>query len=100
MYRSNSFRKLKRKINGRTVIHHERKANAKPHCSICKQELNGITAKGAKTRKTNTRIFGGVLCSKCTQDVIKFGSRVEQGIMKLDEVEIKKRAYVLQLVAH
>ncbi len=100
MHRSNSFRKLKRKVGGKTVLHYKRKANSKPHCAICDQELNGISEKGAKTRKTNARIFGGVLCAKCTQDVIKFGNRVEQGIMKLDEVGIKQRAYVLQMVAH
>ncbi len=101
MRRSNSWRKLKRVTNnGKNTIHYKRKANSQPHCAICENELNGISIKGGKTRRTNARIFGGVLCARCTQDVIKFGSRVEQGVIKLNEVGIKQRKYVLQLVAH
>ena len=73
-----------------------------PHCAICRQELNGISVsvKGGKSRRTNSRLFGGVLCSRCTSEVIKLGSRIEQGDMKLNDIGIKQRSFVLQLVAH
>ncbi|MCL4383805.1 50S ribosomal protein L34e [Candidatus Marsarchaeota archaeon] len=100
MYRSNSWRKIKKTINNKGIIHYKRKANSQPHCAICSKELNGISKTGGKTRKTNARIFGGVLCAKCTQNIVKAGNRVEQGVIKLNEVGIKERKYVLQLVAH
>ena len=71
-----------------------------PHCAICGSELNGISQKGGKSRRTNSRLFGGVLCASCASAVVTLGSRVEQGDMKLDDVGIRQRKYVLQLVAH
>lgn len=104
MHRSKSFKrsdKITRK--GRHVIHFRRAKNSFPHCAICRVELNGISLqgkKGGKSRRTNSRLFGGVLCANCTANVIKLGSRVEHGEMKLDDISIRARRYVLQLVAH
>ncbi|MEM3227445.1 MAG: hypothetical protein QXR58_01200 [Candidatus Micrarchaeaceae archaeon] len=101
MYRSGSFRKVNRITpKGRNVIHYKRRSNKKPHCAVCGAELNGISTGGGKSRKTNSRIFGGVLCSKCTSRIVVTKSRVEQGDMKLDDISIRDKAYVLQLLAH
>ncbi len=103
MYRSNSFKKSIRVTRtGRNVVHYRRAKNSMPHCAICMQELNGISLSpsGGKSRRTNNRLFGGVLCARCTADVIKLGSRVERGDMKLSDIGMKQRAFVLQLVAH
>ncbi len=101
MHRSRSFRKLDRVTpKGRHVIHYERRKGSMPHCAICASELNGISVNGGKSRRTNSRKFGGILCANCTANVIKLGSRVEQGEMKLDDIGIRQRAFVLQLVAH
>jgi large subunit ribosomal protein L34e len=101
MHRSRSFRKANKITKAhRNVIHYTRAKNSMPHCAICGAELNGISIKGGRSRRTNSRLFGGVLCSRCAAEVIKLGSRVEEGDMKLDDVGIKYRAYVLQLVAH
>ncbi|MGC8669675.1 MAG: 50S ribosomal protein L34e [Candidatus Micrarchaeia archaeon] len=101
MQRSRSLKRANRVTKThKNVIHYRRAKNNAPHCAICGVELNGISLKGGKTRRTNSRLFGGVLCAKCTAEVVKLGSRVEEGNMKLDDVGIKYRAYVLQLVAH
>jgi large subunit ribosomal protein L34e len=103
MHRSRSFKRSdKITLKGRHVVHFRRAKNSFPHCPVCKTELNGISinTKGGKSRRTNSRLFGGVLCANCTADVIKLGSRVEHGEMKLDDISIKMRTYVLQLVAH
>ncbi len=101
MHRSRSYKKLKRVTkSGRSVVHYRRARNAPHVCAICLAELNGISSKGGKSRRTTSRQFGGVLCSKCSAEVIKFGSRVEQGELKLDDLGTKYKAYVLQLVAH
>ncbi|MDE1870647.1 MAG: 50S ribosomal protein L34e [Candidatus Micrarchaeota archaeon] len=104
MHRSRSFKRSDRiTLKGRHVVHFKRAKNEFPHCAICRVELNGISInskKGGRSRRTNSRLFGGVLCANCTADVVKLGSRVEQGEMKLDDISIRQRAYVLQLVAH
>ncbi|MGC8651878.1 MAG: 50S ribosomal protein L34e [Candidatus Micrarchaeia archaeon] len=101
MHRSRSFKRVQRVTKAHRNVTHYRRAKSKmPHCAICGAELNGISVNGGKSRRTNSRLFGGVLCSACTAEVIKLGSRVEEGGMKLDDVGIKYRAYVLQLVAH
>jgi large subunit ribosomal protein L34e len=88
---------------GRHVIHYKRRKGAMPRCSICKGELSGISINGkakGRTLKSTSRIFGGTLCSNCASEVIKYASRVEQGEMKLSEVGIRHRAYILQMISH
>ncbi len=83
-------------------MHYRRKAANNPHCAICEAELNGIAraTSGGRSRRRNSRLLGGVLCARCTADVVTLGSRIEHGEMKLDAIGVKKRAYVLQLLAH
>lgn len=104
MHRSRSMRRLDRVTPaGRHVIHYKRKQNSLPHCSICRKELSGISIKRnvkGRTLKTNSRLFGGVLCANCASEVIKYASRVEHGEMKLSDIGIKHRAYILQMVSH
>lgn len=104
MHRSKSFRRTDRVTpKGRHVLHFTRRPGSKPHCAICKAELNGIPAsrraKG-RTINSNARMFGGVLCSKCSASVIKLASRIEQGEMKLNDIGIVQRNYVLQMISH
>jgi len=101
MHRSTSFKEIHRITKGkRHVVHYRRGADSQPHCAICRTELHGISTSGGKSRRTNNRLFGGVLCANCTAEVVKLGSRVEQGDMKLTDIGIRQRSYVLQLVAH
>ncbi len=104
MYRSRSYRKLDRVArSGKHVIHYKRKVAKLPHCGICKKELNGISisknVKG-KSRRSNSRIFGGVLCAKCSSNVVKLASRIENGEMKLTDIKVKEKNYVMQMMAH
>ncbi len=101
MYRSRSVKKVNRiTAKKRNVVHYRAAKTSQPHCAICSAELNGISTKGGKSRRSNSRLFGGVLCARCTADVITLGSRVEQGDMKLNDIGMRQRKYVLQLVAH
>lgn len=104
MHRSRSYRRLDRvSPNGRHVLHYERRKARMPHCAICGSELNGInigaTAKG-RSRKSNSRIFGGVLCATCTAEVVKLASRIENGEMRVTDIGTRQKAYVLQMIAH
>lgn len=102
MHRSGSFRRLDRVTpKNRHVIHYRRKLGSIPHCAICDRELNGIQVKHRdKSTATNSRKFGGVLCASCTGNVIKLASRIEQGEMKLNDISIVDRAFVLQMISH
>jgi len=101
MLRSHSFKKVKRHLRGSgTVTHYRRAKPSNPHCALCEAELNGISRRGGRSRRSNSRLFGGVLCAGCTAEVVKLGSRIERGDMKLDDISIRQRAFVLQLVAH
>ena len=101
MHRSSSFKRSNKITStGRNVIHYRRAKPSEPHCAICRAELNGIGTTGGKSRRTNSRLFGGVLCPNCTSDVIKLGSRIEHGEMKLDDIGVRQKSYVLQLLAH
>ncbi|MGC9037128.1 MAG: 50S ribosomal protein L34e [Candidatus Micrarchaeia archaeon] len=102
--RSRSVRRLDRVTpKGRHVIHYERKAHALPRCAICGAEINGISVTSklrGKSRKSVERLFGGVLCSRCTARVVTLASRIEHGEMKLNDIGLKERNYVLQMMAH
>ncbi len=103
MQRSRSLRRMDRVTpKGRHVLHYERKKNSLPHCAICSKELNGIKASRSKGRslRKNSRIFGGVLCANCASQVIKSASRVENGEMKLNDISIRQRTYILQMISH
>ncbi len=104
MHRSSSFRRLDRTTpQGRHVIHYKRRRGAFPHCAICRTELTGIRNPKSATGRSpmsNSRLFGGVLCPKCTSEVIKSASRIEHGEIKLNDIGIRQRAYVLQMISH
>ena len=102
MHRSSSFRRLDRVTkSNRHVIHYKRRKSSLPHCGICKKELNGISLNPrGKSASTNSRKFGGVLCASCTGNVIKLASRIEHGEMKLNDIHIAEKAFVLQMISH
>lgn len=102
MHRSRSLRRLDRVTpQNKHVVHYKRRSNSLPHCAICRKELNGIHEKGrGRSSGTNSRKFGGVLCAKCTGNVIKLASRIEQGEMKLNDISVVDKAYVLQMMSH
>lgn len=102
-FRNSSFKKVHRITKGkRNVVHYLRGKNSMPHCALCRAELNGISisVKGGRSRRTNSRLFGGILCANCTASIVTLGSRVEQGDIKLSDIGMKQRSYVLQLISH
>ena len=101
MHRSGSVKRVQRITSTKKVVTHYRRAKpSAPHCALCSIELNGISVKGGSSRRSNNRLFGGVLCAGCTGKIVKLGSRIEQGDMKLTDISIRQRAYVLQMLAH
>jgi len=66
--RSRSRRKIFKKGFG--VVYRD-KESKKKRCYICKAVLKGTKDKGAKTEKRPERMYGGVLCSACSRNIIK-----------------------------
>lgn len=79
-FRSRSYRKLHVKTpGGKSKIHFEKKSNKIPHCSICKAPLNGVKTNKiysfSLSQKRPERPFGGYLCHKCLENLIKMSVR-------------------------
>lgn len=65
--------------SGRITILEKPKKEGKRLCAICKRPLNGIgrytkvqiRSRVNKTRKRVSRIYGGYLCHKCLERILK-----------------------------
>lgn len=73
MYRTRSWRRVKRVTpGGELVVHYEKRRPGRARCAICGGELHGVPAlrpaqlsKLAKTMKRPERMYGGVVCPRC-----------------------------------
>ncbi|MCX8197144.1 MAG: 50S ribosomal protein L34e [Candidatus Micrarchaeota archaeon] len=96
--RSRSVRKIFRRVPKRgTVVHYKRrKKGKKHHCAICKSSLQAVHSSSflPSSQKAPNRKFGGQLCTKCASRVIVIRNRLKEGLIKLEEVEIKYLPYV------
>ncbi|MGE0793265.1 MAG: 50S ribosomal protein L34e [Candidatus Woesearchaeota archaeon] len=86
MFKSRTFRRIFKKLpGGSTVLRYFERKPKVAHCGRCGAELHGIPrmrasemSKLSKTQRRPERPFGGVLCSKCLKDVLKYEAREEQ----------------------
>ncbi|BCU70663.1 50S ribosomal protein L34e [Stygiolobus caldivivus] len=74
--RSRSLRRVYiRTPSGKSKIHYEDKKTSEAVCAICKEPLRGVKTdkvyKYSKTEKRPERPFGGYLCHKCLERLIK-----------------------------
>ena len=78
-FRSRTFRRVKIKTpGGRNIVHFRRRNPAKAQCGSCGSELKAVPRllpyeirNTPKTKRRPERPYGGVLCSKCTRELIK-----------------------------
>jgi len=84
--RNRTLRKVKKKLPGNNVRIQfvERKPEA-ARCGSCGRKLSGVPrlrpialSKLSKTERRPERPFGGVLCTKCMREYIKFQARSEE----------------------
>lgn len=83
--RSRSIRKSYRKTpGGKTVAHFEKKRCRGISCGRCGKYVQGTKgfsrvqiSKLSKSEKIPTRPFAGVLCSNCTEDLMRYVTRFE-----------------------
>lgn len=95
-------KKKKRKTSKGSKNYFVREKTAKHKCGICNSQLHGVphgkkvseTGKMSKTEKRPSVPFGGVLCGKCRRVVAEEQAKVENGLKKLDAVDLKVRKYL------
>ena len=100
--RSNSVRRIYKRIPSGKTIHYRRKVKGKKHyCALTCEVLPGVASKQstAKSAKRPNRKFGGNLSSAMSSRIIRIASRVKEGTMELSEVEIRLLPYVKRLLA-
>ncbi|MFA6089511.1 MAG: 50S ribosomal protein L34e [Candidatus Woesearchaeota archaeon] len=74
-YRSRTFRVIKVRTPGsRVSMQFRLRKPKKAHCGVCGAVLNGVPRERptimrnlSKTQKRPERMYGGVLCAKCTR---------------------------------
>jgi len=84
--RSRTFRRIRRKTpGGRNVLRYEKRKPKKAKCSSCGAGLAGVPRERdfkmqnmGKTQKRPSRAYGGMLCSKCTKDLLKKKARLSK----------------------
>ncbi|VVC02125.1 Ribosomal protein L34e [uncultured archaeon] len=100
--RSTSVRKIHKRIPSGNTLHFERrKKGGCHHCALSGDRLPGVASQAgkAKSAKRPNRKFGGALSSAVSSRIIRIASRVKEGEMKLDEVEIRLLPYVKRYLA-
>ncbi len=78
-HRTGSLRKVYVKTpGGVNKVHYKKKKPAVAKCAICGAPLRGVPrerpykmANMAKTKKRPERPYGGLLCSRCSRELIK-----------------------------
>jgi large subunit ribosomal protein L34e len=102
-HRSRSRRKIfYRAPSGETRVRYEKKKTGKIKCGLCGAQLHGVphgkrpveVRKLNKSRKRPERMFGGVLCHKCLERVLKTRELVKTGHKDIKDVEPIIRPYI------
>ena len=101
--RSTSVRKIhKRTPKGGKAVHYKRVAKSGRHSDpITGQKLQAVSSRQGqpKSSRRPNRKFGGALTSAMSSRVIIVASRVKEGGMKLEEVDLRLLPYVKRLLA-
>ena len=85
MYRSRSKKRRSiRTPGGKSVIHYKKKKVSKHHCGRCGNALSGVPnaipsaiGKMSKSERIPERPYAGVLCSDCTEALMRYTTKFE-----------------------
>ena len=84
-YRSGSKRRISRRTpGGRTVLHYKGGKPGSNHCGRCGKPLQGTPKlnqaeirKVSHSKRVPERAYAGVLCSDCTESLLRYVTRFE-----------------------
>ncbi len=98
--RSNSVRKIKYRVPaGVSRVRYRRRVKGKAHrCALTGDKLSGVHALSSLTpsRRRPKRKFAGRLSPSATKRVLIYRSRLEQGLITLEQVPVQFLPYVSQ----
>jgi ribosomal protein L34E len=90
--------KTKRTPGNKLSTRYLKKGKERNRCNACGIVMNSVKSTGAKSGKTQTRIYGGNLCHSCLETVLKYGAKVKCKAMKIEEVPIKYKHLIIKIV--
>jgi len=100
--RSNSVRKIHKRTpkSGKTIHYKRIEKTGKHSDSITGKRLQAVSSKQGlpKSSRRPNRKFGGSLTSATASRVIIIASRVKEGSMKLEDVDIRMLPYVKRML--
>jgi len=87
--------------SGRSIKMRKPKKPGAAHCALCARILQAVPrrsrsqlAKLSKTEKRPERVYGGVLCAACSQQIVKEKTRLATGTLLRSEVPITHLKYI------
>lgn len=88
--RSRSVRKVFRRTPGGKVhVVGIPRHVEKTVCELCGAEIASI--------RGNSRVFGGILCSRCVGRIVGLYARLLEGMIDMEDIDIRQRKYVKAL---
>ncbi len=100
-----SQRRLKKKIRkspGRkSKISYKRKKRSFAKCALCKERLKGVPPESRKKKLSKTKrrpsvMFGGILCSKCREKIIKKAALRKYKLTRDEEIDLREEKFIKQ----
>ena len=88
------IKKPRRTPGNRVSVLYLKKGKIRHKCYLCGAVMSSVKSFGPKSSKTQTRIYGGSLCHRCLETVLKYSAKVKSKAMKLGEVPIKYRVLI------
>lgn len=102
--RSERYMKIKfrRRSKGKAKKVFAEKKPGKHHCALCKKVLHGTphgknragVSRLGRTERRPSALFAGVLCNQCRTLVVAEAAKVEAGVKKSNEVELRLKKFV------
>lgn len=79
--------------------------SGKHHCALCEKVMHGMPhgknkggiARLSKTERRPSALFAGVLCNQCRAIVVAEAAKVDAGVKKKDDVELRLIKFVEQV---
>lgn len=89
----------RRSPGGRTIRISKLKKHAPARCGLCGAALNltrtpSEKRKLAKTERRPQRLFGGVLCARCTELIIREATRLKAGAVQRSALPVTHLRWV------
>ena len=100
--RSTSFKgRSRRSPTGKQLVIGKPKKPSRASCALCHGFLHGVPkrspgqlAKLSKTEKRPERMYGGILCANCMQQLAKEKARIQSGIIEPRNLDLTHLQYL------